>query len=299
MSKHTELVKRIKDNLSDSESYNPLSTHEGVDLTLSIALKCADISNQARPWRVANRWNDYVYREFYAEGDNDRQAGRKVPPLFDRESNDIPKSSVGFIGFVVAPLFEVFLAIMKRIADTNTVVDSSAVEECLFFLNQNKSRYQKLLDGEHVSPDEIEQELLAFTSQDLRNEGHAQTNLTNNQDSLPGINANNVHGLAEMFSLRWLQKHLSSITSEQLFELSNLSSQSNDNLTTHASVQHNHPEKSPIQIDEENKIAAKIAAEQVTSTKSLHEHRDSICSSATILLSSISDEDDQEHNPPP
>ena len=44
---------------------------------LGLILKCADISNQARPRHVAAKWNDRVYQEFYREGDQDRKRGRR------------------------------------------------------------------------------------------------------------------------------------------------------------------------------------------------------------------------------
>ena len=73
--------------------------------------------------------------------------------------NKIPKSTVGFIGYVVAPLYEMYVAIMKRCATLNEMVDSSAVEECLVILQKNKDRYQLLADGHFVDVDEEEEEL--------------------------------------------------------------------------------------------------------------------------------------------
>ena len=52
MARHGALMERIKQKLAEP-AWHPLQTPEGVDLVLQIALKCADISNQARPWRVA------------------------------------------------------------------------------------------------------------------------------------------------------------------------------------------------------------------------------------------------------
>jgi hypothetical protein len=74
-------------------------------LLLKLLIKGSDISNPARPMAVASQWNDKCYEEFYSEGDEDRKKGRKLNPLHDRENNSIPKSSVGFIGFVVAPIY--------------------------------------------------------------------------------------------------------------------------------------------------------------------------------------------------
>jgi high affinity cGMP-specific 3',5'-cyclic phosphodiesterase 9 len=75
-------------------------------LLLGMLLKCCDVSNPARPISIADKWNALVYEEFYAEGDIDAQKGRPVNPLHNRETNNISKSSVGFIGFVVAKIYE-------------------------------------------------------------------------------------------------------------------------------------------------------------------------------------------------
>lgn len=75
-------------------------------LLLGMMLKASDVSNPSRPIRVADKWNDLVYQEFYAEGDVDKEKGRPLNPLHDRENNSISKSSVGFIGFVVLPIFQ-------------------------------------------------------------------------------------------------------------------------------------------------------------------------------------------------
>jgi hypothetical protein len=75
-------------------------------LLLGMLLKASDVSNPSRPIRIADKWNDLVYEEFYSEGDVDKERGRPHNPLHDRENNIISKSSVGFIGFVVLPIFQ-------------------------------------------------------------------------------------------------------------------------------------------------------------------------------------------------
>lgn len=185
MAKHGMLMKKIKSQLEDP-SYNPLHSEDGVNLLLQIALKCSDISNQARPWKVANRWNEAVYKEFYHEGDLDRGAGRDVVPLFDRTSNQIPKSTVGFIGWVVAPLYENYVNIMKRCALCDDQIDARAVEECLVFLHKNKERYQKQANGDFVHQDAEDFELENFSCVDLREGLDKEDDVAKR---LPGINA--------------------------------------------------------------------------------------------------------------
>lgn len=75
-------------------------------LLLGMLVKASDVSNPSRSIGVADKWNDLVYQEFYAEGDVDKAKGRPLNPLHDRENNIISKSSVGFIGFVVLPIFQ-------------------------------------------------------------------------------------------------------------------------------------------------------------------------------------------------
>ncbi|KAH8052312.1 3',5'-cyclic-nucleotide phosphodiesterase [Aureococcus anophagefferens] len=168
-----------------------------------IGLKCADISNQARPWKVANRWNEAVYKEFYHEGDLDRAAGRNVAPLFDRRSNMIPTSTVGFIGYVVAPLYEIYVAIMKRCAMMDEQVDAQAVEECLVFLQKNKERYQLQADGQYVDQDE-EEELQNFAV-DLRTKikSKEEEEEEKTKSKYPGIN-----GLQQQDTIRILMNKI-------------------------------------------------------------------------------------------
>ena len=94
MAHHNQLMSDVREIISKGGDL--LEEEEGA-LCLALVLKCADISNQVRPWRTANRWNARVYEEFYREGDADAAAGRPVTPLHNRDTNDMAKSSVGFI----------------------------------------------------------------------------------------------------------------------------------------------------------------------------------------------------------
>jgi|TARA_B100000475_G_scaffold21931_1_gene15226 hypothetical protein len=203
MAKHGLLMKKIKEKLN-IDGWHPLKSEEGINLILQIGLKCADISNQARPWKVANRWNEAVYKEFYHEGDLDRAAGRNVAPLFDRRSNMIPTSTVGFIGYVVAPLYEIYVAIMKRCAMMDEQVDAQAVEECLVFLQKNKERYQLQADGQYVDQDEEEEELQNFAV-DLRTKikSKEEEEEEKTKSKYPGIN-----GLQQQDTIRILMNKI-------------------------------------------------------------------------------------------
>ncbi|XP_017760267.1 PREDICTED: uncharacterized protein LOC108550878 isoform X1 [Eufriesea mexicana] len=73
---------------------------------LQIALKCADISNPCRPWDISQKWSHKVCEEFFRQGDYERRLNLPVTPLCDRHTTSIPKIQIGFIKFVVTPLYE-------------------------------------------------------------------------------------------------------------------------------------------------------------------------------------------------
>mmetsp|Transcript_7866 Transcript_7866/g.10994 ORF Transcript_7866/g.10994 Transcript_7866/m.10994 type:complete len:429 (-) Transcript_7866:496-1782(-) len=74
-------------------------------LLVKVLLHAVDISNPARPWAVAQRWNDLITEEFFRQGDRERAEGLAVSPNMDRAAADVPSSTLGFVDFIVAPLF--------------------------------------------------------------------------------------------------------------------------------------------------------------------------------------------------
>ena len=79
MAKHGTMTKEL-DEFLGAEGADPLANARVLQLGLSILLKCADISNQARPFSVSQTWNDVVYQEFYHEGDLDAKARARGQP---------------------------------------------------------------------------------------------------------------------------------------------------------------------------------------------------------------------------
>lgn len=74
-----------------------------------VALHAADVSNPAKPWLYYNAWTDRVLDEFFAQGDAEQAAGLPVSTGFDRAqvtcAADKARGQLGFINFVVAPLY--------------------------------------------------------------------------------------------------------------------------------------------------------------------------------------------------
>jgi len=103
LTKHFIILSKFK-NISDS-----LKMTEESDrfLSLSIALKCADVCHGAKELSLHKRWSRRIIEEFFGQGDKERKFNIPVTPSCDRTGN-ISKGQQGFLNFIVLPLFEAF-----------------------------------------------------------------------------------------------------------------------------------------------------------------------------------------------
>lgn len=102
-------------------------------LTLCIALKCADISNGCRPWDICKTWAENIMGEFFIQGDIEKIMDLPISPLCNREEDKIARTQVGFISFVLIPIFETW----------KNAVKGEVVDEALSHLKDNKGTWEK------------------------------------------------------------------------------------------------------------------------------------------------------------
>ena len=69
-------------------------------------IKCCDISNEVRPTEVSEPWADCLLEEYFMQSDREKSEGLPVAPFMDREKVTKSASQIGFIKFVLVPLFE-------------------------------------------------------------------------------------------------------------------------------------------------------------------------------------------------
>ncbi|XP_069076362.1 high affinity 3',5'-cyclic-AMP phosphodiesterase 7A isoform X2 [Pleurodeles waltl] len=72
---------------------------------MQMALKCADISNPCRTWELSKQWSEKVTEEFFNQGDIERKYKLEVSPLCDRYTANKANIQIGFINYLVEPLF--------------------------------------------------------------------------------------------------------------------------------------------------------------------------------------------------
>lgn len=78
-------------------------------------LKASDISNPSRPLAVYEPWIEGVVKEFFAQGDAERELGLPISMNCDRKTVDVNKCQVGFITFLVAPIYKGLAAFLPAV----------------------------------------------------------------------------------------------------------------------------------------------------------------------------------------
>jgi hypothetical protein len=106
--RYTAMLRAQNDSLQQSQSDGTDLKLEEERLALQVALHAADISNPAKSMQTYKHWISLVTKEFFEQGDKERELGLAVGFGCDR-NNVIPegKFQAGFISALVRPLFQV------------------------------------------------------------------------------------------------------------------------------------------------------------------------------------------------
>ncbi|XP_077414217.1 3',5'-cyclic-AMP phosphodiesterase 4C isoform X3 [Vanacampus margaritifer] len=110
MSKHMSLLADLKTMVETKKV-----TSSGVLLldhytdriqVLRNMVHCADLSNPTKPLAVYRQWTERIMQEFFRQGDKERERGMEISPMCDKHTASVEKSQVGFIDYIVHPLWE-------------------------------------------------------------------------------------------------------------------------------------------------------------------------------------------------
>jgi len=148
MSNHAKLLSEVgklvelknKKNWSGIEQIigdNEQKNIENQQLILAECVHTADLSNAGKMLGIFSKWTDYVYEEFFNQGDVEESMGKKISMLCDRKTTNINKSQIGFINFIVRPHFEMMLKLLPHI------------QEYLENLKRNLKHYENELEMEN------------------------------------------------------------------------------------------------------------------------------------------------------
>lgn len=110
MERMGSLQERFHENNKSVDGWKPQDIEMYKTLLCGLLIKCADISNVARPWKIAEKWTQILQEEFANQGEMEKEVGMETalfggPP----ELGNIYKLATGQIGFMsifALPLFE-------------------------------------------------------------------------------------------------------------------------------------------------------------------------------------------------
>ncbi|XP_026200879.1 cAMP-specific 3',5'-cyclic phosphodiesterase 4D isoform X4 [Anabas testudineus] len=106
---------------------------------------CADLSNPTKPLELYRKWTDRIMVEFFTQGDRERDKGMEISPMCDKHNASIEKTQVGFIDYIVHPLWETWADLVHP--DAQDILDT---------LEDNREWYQSMIprSPEPPSPEE-------------------------------------------------------------------------------------------------------------------------------------------------
>ena len=105
MGLHAMILSRFKKRLETTDN-KMHKIKADKNLAITMCVKMADISNCGRPQKLYHGWCNVIVDEFFQQGDRERLQGMPVSPFMDRFTTVMAKGQIGFMNYIVMPLFE-------------------------------------------------------------------------------------------------------------------------------------------------------------------------------------------------
>ncbi|TRY88889.1 hypothetical protein DNTS_021986 [Danionella cerebrum] len=135
MSKHMNLLADLKTMVETKKVTSSgvllLDNYSDRIQVLQNMVHCADLSNPTKPLQLYRQWTDRIMEEFFSQGDRERERGMEISPMCDKHNASVEKSQVGFIDYIVHPLWETWADLVHP--DAQDILDT---------LEDNREFYQ-------------------------------------------------------------------------------------------------------------------------------------------------------------
>ncbi|KAL2097633.1 hypothetical protein ACEWY4_006840 [Coilia grayii] len=154
MSKHMNLLADLKTMVETKKVTSLgvllLDNYSDRIQVLQNMVHCADLSNPTKPLELYRQWTDRIMVEFFTQGDRERDKGMEISPMCDKHNASIEKSQVGFIDYIVHPLWETWADLVHP--DAQEILDT---------LEDNREWYQSMIPhSPSPTPEEEEKSAL-------------------------------------------------------------------------------------------------------------------------------------------
>nr|KAF6347685.1 hypothetical protein mMyoMyo1_000132 [Myotis myotis] len=126
MSKHMTLLADLKTMVETKKVTSSgvllLDNYSDRIQVLRNMVHCADLSNPTKPLDLYRQWTDRIMAEFFQQGDRERERGMEISPMCDKHTASVEKSQVGFIDYIVHPLWETWADLVHP--DAQEILDT-------------------------------------------------------------------------------------------------------------------------------------------------------------------------------
>ncbi|KAK3596452.1 hypothetical protein CHS0354_015924 [Potamilus streckersoni] len=141
MARHGEIMEGFKTKVVKFD----YKSKEHMDTLKMVLIKCCDISNEVRPMEVSEPWVDCLLEEYFNQSDREKMEGLPVAPFMDRDKVTKPTSQIGFIKFVLIPMFETVAKLFPQTSDVMVKPLQEALEryEAMKIIDDKKSEDSK------------------------------------------------------------------------------------------------------------------------------------------------------------
>uniref|UniRef100_A0A8C5HR47 Phosphodiesterase n=1 Tax=Gouania willdenowi TaxID=441366 RepID=A0A8C5HR47_GOUWI len=138
MSKHMSLLADLKTMVETKKVTSSgvllLDNYTDRIQVLRNMVHCADLSNPTKSLELYQQWTDRIMDEFFHQGDRERERGMEISPMCDKHTASVEKSQVGFIDYIVHPLWETWADLVHP--DAQDILDT---------LEDNRNWYQSMI----------------------------------------------------------------------------------------------------------------------------------------------------------
>uniref|UniRef100_A0A914CD54 Phosphodiesterase n=1 Tax=Acrobeloides nanus TaxID=290746 RepID=A0A914CD54_9BILA len=115
---HLRKVTRIKEMIE--EGFDP-SLPDHHYLFMCLLMTASDLSDQSKDFKTSKAIAENIYKEFFSQGDLEKQMGNSPIEMMDRERACVPKIQLEFMDTVALPVFDYLSRILP---DLRTTYDS-------------------------------------------------------------------------------------------------------------------------------------------------------------------------------
>lgn len=94
------------------DDYLNLDNKDDLQMLFNLILKCADVSNEVRPYEISKRWAGRLVEEFLEQGNLERHLSLNVTPLFEKDKLVLHKMQISFIENILMPMYTIATALL-------------------------------------------------------------------------------------------------------------------------------------------------------------------------------------------